>query len=183
MTKIFKILFFISSYSPLYLIVAILTVPYKNFGIENIVQNKVLLGLFVVLATLTILSTVPIVFIQTCKCNNTLDSGKVTQKHEAVLSYLITYIVPLIAIDIEKPSTLITNAILFLVIGILYVKSNMMHINITFLIFGWNIYEDENKRIIISKEKPDYFARMKLGNRRIHVRKLATNIYIHKDNT
>ncbi len=87
---------------------------------------------------------------------------------------------PLLAIDINEKSTLVTNGILFLLIGYLYIKSNLIHVNITFLIFGWNTYEDELGRIIISKESPDYFNRMKMGGNNIRVRKMANNIYLHR---
>lgn len=180
MTNLFKTILFISSYSPLYLIIALSILPYENFDLKLIIQDKVLFTVCLILIVLFTISILPLMYIHFCECNDTLESKRVTQKHEEILSYLITYIVPLLAIDIEKMNTLITNAILFGIIGILYVKSNMVHINITFLLFGWNVYEDEGGRMIISKEKADYFAKLKLGNKSFRVRKLATNIYLHK---
>ncbi|CAM5194020.1 putative protein OS=Lysinibacillus sphaericus OX=1421 GN=LS41612_10470 PE=4 SV=1 [Lysinibacillus sphaericus] len=92
----------------------------------------------------------------------------------------MTYIVPLLAINVKEVSTLITNGILFMIIHYFYIKSNIIHVNITFLLFGWNIYEDELGRVIISKDNPDYFIRMNIANNPIRVRKLASNIYLHR---
>ncbi|MCH7322711.1 hypothetical protein LZ480_12500 [Solibacillus sp. MA9] len=180
MTNLFKMFLFISSYSPLYLIVALSILPYKNFDINSIIQDKVDLTVYIILIVLFILSFLPLVYINKCECNDDIVSKRVSRKNEETLSYLVTYIVPLLAIKMEEISTLITNAILFTLIGFLYVKSNMLHINITFLLFGWNIYEDELGRIIISKENPDYFIRMERGNKELAVKQLGINIYLHR---
>ena len=180
LTNLFKVFLFISSYSPLYLIVAISILPFKNFDLNSIIQNKLELTVYIILIVLFILSFLPLLYINKCECNDDISGKQVSRKNEEILSYLVTYIVPLLAIDMEKISTLITNAVLFILIGFLYVKSNMLHINITFLIFGWNIYEDELGRIIISKEDPDYFKRMEVGHSDLTVKHLGSNIYIHR---
>ncbi len=180
MTNLFKLFLFISSYSPLYLIVAISLYPYEKVNIHSIFEDKVTVTVYIILIVLFIVSFLPIWYINKCELNSTIVSERVTRKNEEILSYLVTYIVPLLAIDINEKSTLVTNGILFLLIGYLYIKSNLIHVNITFLIFGWNTYEDELGRIIISKESPDYFNRMKIGGNNIRVRKMANNIYLHR---
>ncbi|MGE7843796.1 hypothetical protein ACQKNX_23815 [Lysinibacillus sp. NPDC093712] len=180
MTNLFKLFLFISSYSPLYLIVALSIYPYDGFNINSIIQNKVTLTVYIILMVLFILSFLPILYIKKCELNSTIVGERVSRKNEEILSYLVTYIVPLLAIDITEKSTLVTNGILFMLIGYLYVKSNLIHVNITFLLFGWNTYEDELGRVIISKENPDYFNRIKISGNNLHVRKLANNIYLHR---
>ncbi|MFJ5788895.1 hypothetical protein ACIP9G_02310 [Lysinibacillus sp. NPDC093197] len=180
MTNLFKLFLFISSYSPLYLIVALSIYPYDRFSINSIIQDKVTLTVYIILIVLFILSFLPILYIKKCELNSTIVGERVSKKNEEILSYLVTYIVPLLAIDITEKSTLVTNGILFMLIGYLYVKSNLIHVNITFLLFGWNTYEDELGRVLISKENPDYFNRMKISGHNLHVRKLANNIYLHR---
>ncbi|MFJ7405726.1 MULTISPECIES: hypothetical protein [unclassified Lysinibacillus] len=147
---------------------------------NSIIQDKVTLTVYIILILLFILSFLPILYIKKCELNSTIIGERVSRKNEEILSYLVTYIVPLLAIDIHEKSTLVTNGILFMLIGYLYVKSNLIHVNITFLLFGWNTYEDELGRVIISKENPDYFNRMKISGNNLHVRKLANNIYLHR---
>jgi len=180
LTNFFKLFLFISSYSPLYLIVALSIYPYEDFNIYSIIEDKVALTVYIILIVLFILSFIPILYINKCELNSTIVGERVSRKNEEILSYLVTYIVPLLAIDLKEKSTLLTNGILFILIGYLYVKSNLIHVNITFLLFGWNTYEDELGRVIISKENPDYFNRIKIGGNNIHVRKLANNIYLHR---
>ncbi|MFJ7666382.1 hypothetical protein ACIQXI_04700 [Lysinibacillus sp. NPDC097195] len=180
MTNLFKLLLFISSYSPLYIMVALSIIPYNDFNLKSIVHDKMTLTVFSILLFLFIVSFLPIWYITKCELNSTILGERVSRKNEEILSYLVTYIVPLLAIDIKEKSTLVTNMILFIVIGYLYIKSNLIHVNITFLLFGWNTYEDELGRIIISKENPDYFLRMNLGSNHLRVRQLAANIYLHR---
>lgn len=180
MTNFFKLFLFISSYSPLYLLVALTIFPYDAFHRKAILQDNVTLSVYVILIVLFLLSFLPIGYINRCELNGTIVSERVSRKNEEILSYLVTYIVPLLAIDINEIHTLVTNALLFILIGFLYIKSNLVHVNITFLLFGWNIYEDVMGRVIISKENPDYFTRMKMGDNNLRIRQLAPNIYVHR---
>jgi len=180
LTYLFKLLLFISSYSPLYIMVALSIFPFEAFQINSILHDQVTITVYSILLLLFLLSFLPIWYITKCELNSTIVGERVTRKNEEILSYLVTYIVPLLAIDIREKSTLITNGILFILIGYLYVKSNLIHVNITFLLFGWNTYEDELGRIIISKENPDYFMRMNIGDNHLRVRQLAANIYLHR---
>jgi len=180
LTNLFKVLLFISSYSPLYILVGLCIFPFEEFNGRSILHDQVMLTVYCILLVFFLFSFLPIWYITKCELNSMIVGKRVTRKNEEVLSYLVTYIVPLLAIDITEKSTLITNGILFMLIGYLYVKSNLIHINITFLLFGWNTYVDELGRIIISKENPDYFMRMNIGDNNLRVRKLATNIYLHR---
>lgn len=180
MTNLFKLFLFISSYSPLYVIVALSIFPYENIDVQSFIEDQVTFIVTIILVVLFSLSFLPIWYIRKCELNSTIVSERVARKNEEILSYLVTYIVPLLAINVKEISTLITNGILFMIIGYLYIKSNLIHVNITFLLFGWNIYEDELGRVIISKDNPDYFIRMNIANNPIRVRKLASNIYLHR---
>ncbi|BAM46336.1 hypothetical protein [Amphibacillus xylanus] len=180
MTGFFRVMLFISSYSPLYLLIIVNIFPFWEIRdltwplpIMEIIVCGVLLFLFVI-------SFSPIIYISKCELNETIESKKVRKKHEETLSYLVTYIVPLLVIDITEVNTLITNMLLFLLIGFLYVKSNMIHINVLFLLFGWNIYEDSKGRIIITMEEADYFLRQEKIGVKLMVRNLGGGIYLHR---
>lgn len=180
MTKIFKTLLFISSYFPLYIILLLTIIPFNDLKWASLVDTKQEIIMYCILLLLIVISFIPLVFIYNCERNASIKAEKVTQKNSETLSYLVTYIVPILAIDLEKTQTLITNALLFVLIGFLYIKSNLLHINILFLIFGWNIYEDTSGRLIISRENPDYFKREELAENTINVRSIGSKIYLHK---
>lgn len=180
MTKLFKLLMFISSYFPLYIILIFTILPFENLRWTEILGNKKLFIVIIVLIILLVISFIPLIYIFVCERNSMIEAKSVKQMNSETLSYLVTYIVPMLAIDINEIKTLVANALLFLLIGYLYIRSNLLHINILFLIFGWNIYEDTSKRIIISREKPDYFKREEVSNHNIKVRHIGSKIYLHK---
>lgn len=180
MTRLFKTMLFISSYFPLYLLIIVNILPFENLNITSFSPDRLETIVYVVLVMLSLVSFIPVIYIRKCELNDTINSKKVNKKHGETLSYLVTYIIPLLIIDISDPGTLITNIILFMLIGFLYVKSNMIHINILFLLFGWNIYEDSDDRIIITKEKPDYFLRLERSGGNLTVKNFGSNIFLHR---
>ncbi len=46
-----------------------------------------------------------------------------------VMSYIVTYLLPFLAVKLNDPTDLISIGIVFIVIGLLYVNSNMIHTN------------------------------------------------------
>lgn len=180
MTRLFKTMLFISSYSPLYLLIIINILPYEELSKLTFSPGRLEMTVYVALAVLFVTSFIPMVYNSKCELNDVIDSKRVNKKHEETLSYLVTYIVPLLIIDITEVGTIITNIFLFMLIGFLYVKSNMIHINVLLLIFGWNIYEDSKGRVIISKEKPDYFLTLERAGGNLAVRRFGGNIFLHR---
>lgn len=90
------------------------------------------------------------------------------------LTFLSTYIIPLIAFDLTKIRYAIVLSILLVAIGIMYVKTNMFYKNPTLALLGYKIYEiqavfrtgHEEKIIVISRE--DIFCNNTLSYRKIH---------------
>lgn len=77
------------------------------------------------------------------------------------LTFLSTYIVPLIAFDLSKIKYIVVLLILLITIGGIYIKTDMFHANPSLALIGYHIYRiDGNFRtgvrkniIIISREK------------------------------
>ena len=67
-------------------------------------------------------------------------SGFQTRDAEA-MAYIVTYIIPFLAIPFGGWREGIALSIFFVVIGILYVNSNMIHINPMLNLFGYHLYE------------------------------------------
>lgn len=76
------------------------------------------------------------------------------------LTFLSTYIIPLIAFDLTKIRYAIVLFLLLVAIGIMYVKTNMFYTNPTLALLGYKIYKvdasfrtgNEKGIIIISRE-------------------------------
>jgi len=61
---------------------------------------------------------------------------------ENIVSYVMTYIVPLTTLTVQsKLSDIVVNIILFLIIMILYVRLDLTYLNPVLLLFGYNIYK------------------------------------------
>lgn len=77
------------------------------------------------------------------------------------LTFLSTYIVPLIAFDLSKIKYIVVLLILLITIGGIYIKTDMFHANPSLALIGYHIYRiDGNFRtgvrkniIVISREK------------------------------
>lgn len=57
------------------------------------------------------------------------------------MAYIVTYIIPFLVIPFHGWKEGIALAIFFVVLGILYVNSNMIHINPMLNLFGYHLYE------------------------------------------
>lgn len=64
------------------------------------------------------------------------------QRRDAeAMAYIVTYIIPFLVIPFHGWKEGIALAIFFVVLGILYVNSNMIHINPMLNLFGYHLYE------------------------------------------
>lgn len=137
-----KGMLFLSSYSLLFVA---LTFKYK-FGDFT--------WIFMVLA---ILGGIASIKITKTKINpDNREVINITPKNDQVLSYLVSYLLPFIGFDLTQSNEFIALVIIFLTIGVLYVKADLIYINPLLMLFGFNIYEvqfkNNVKRILISKK-------------------------------
>lgn len=122
-----------SSYSPLLLILT--------------VQTRVIYGYWSLLPTiLAILSIIGLLNVRRI-INMTSKTGltvaKVQQKDAEVMTYIITYLFPFMGLDFRDLNNLICVLIFFIIIGFVYINSNMIHVNPVLFAFGYHIYEIE----------------------------------------
>ena len=57
------------------------------------------------------------------------------------MAYIVTYIIPFLVIPFHGWKEGISLSIFFVVLGVLYVNSNMIHINPMLNLFGYHLYE------------------------------------------
>lgn len=73
------------------------------------------------------------------------------------LSYLATYILPFVGLKFDSIPNLAATALLFVVIGFIYTRTNLIYANPTLALFGYYIFsatfEDGLEKTIISKGK------------------------------
>ena len=152
-SKFIKLQLFIVSFQPLFIILFI------KFIIEYFEKSKisklnlcdkirVLLqdgGINYVIIGLLIISIVPIFFLY-CRFNKKSIKRERPYKYETLgdnmVSYVMTYIVPLTTLSISSSlSDVVGNIILFFIIMILYIRLDMSYVNPVLIILGFSIYK------------------------------------------
>ncbi|HEY3318939.1 MAG TPA: hypothetical protein VGP72_00480 [Planctomycetota bacterium] len=73
-----------------------------------------------------------------------LTVAEVHSKNAEAMSYLVTYVIPFVELPVDDWKKLTSLLVFFLVIGVIYISSNMIHINPMLNFFGLNIFEVRN---------------------------------------
>jgi hypothetical protein len=142
-----RLLLFVSSYFPLAAIFFVLFL--KNHPLSAIVVLSIgtlgLLGLAIYLRVVNRLSAISVKI-------------KDVQRRDAEsMSYIVSYVIPFLAVPFNGFEQGIALAIFFFVLAILYVNSNMIHINPMLNLVRYHIYEvtleDDTTHALISKRR------------------------------
>ncbi|RKD75217.1 hypothetical protein ATL39_0915 [Sinobaca qinghaiensis] len=177
---LFRIGLFISSFSPLYLLLLLDNYEYlisKSKLWEILLFNNISISLFFLILFVLIIYSIWIVSrIKTISLNERQAFEDVNKTEDNLLSYVVTYLVPILSINILEINSLLVNAGLFLLLGFIYVKNSLVYLNPLFLFFGFNIFLTSNSEVLIS----DYsITELKqLEHEKIWYRKLSYKIYL-----
>jgi hypothetical protein len=129
-----RLILFLSSYAPLFLILAI------RSWVEN---RKLSIGLAVVaLVSLVVLWA----FVRQARtlAAQPISIASVVSRDGDAMSYIVTYLLPFLAVNFKEVRDVLSLAIVFFVIGLLYVNSNMIYTNPVLNIAGFHIFEVED---------------------------------------
>ena len=70
--------------------------------------------------------------------------GTVRSKDGDVMSYIVTYLLPFVAVKLDDPKDVASLGVLLFVVGLLYVNSNMIYTNPVLNIAGYHVFEVED---------------------------------------
>jgi hypothetical protein len=177
--KVIRYILFLLAYVPIYIITAIKTanttlvnnigLSYTNMEILShniiplflIILSLLLIGYFLIYSKLALKP----------KGNPKFTIKKIQQQHKEYVTYLGTYILPFIALETKTTMDIIAVTFMFLTIGFIFSKTNLIYTNPTLAFFGYDIYEietEEGKKYdCISKDAfntGDKPKAIKLGN-------------------
>lgn len=181
MTKFYKWLLFISSYAPLYVLIAVdnydfKQTPYVYFNDVWVNENHLVFWLTIVV--LLIVSLLAVSYFKWRSLNDSKMLVGLKPLNENILSYLIMYVIPLTAMDIANVNSLIVNLILFIVIGIVYVNSNLVYLNILLILMGFRVYSDAHDNVIITNFSKDEITSSKVDGKKLPSRMVTNGIYL-----
>lgn len=142
-----KSMMFILSFSPLYLLISIMNLAVfdRFFHKEATLSDNLFIALIVILS---IISAASLIIIAKVPSVNYIHYNTIKRPKDIVLSYLFTYIIPFVAMDLDNLGTVLANIFLFLLIWCLYVRLNLFYINPILSVFGYLSYEADGKIII-----------------------------------
>jgi hypothetical protein len=130
----------------LFCFVIIATFDYKDLCAKKIDWYVVLSGNIIPLVCAVMLIVCIVFYFQfRYKLNGTtmlpLKATKVCNRNSDYLSFLATYILPLVFVDFSSKRQVVILILLLIAIGFMYVKTDMFLSNPTLALLGYKIYE------------------------------------------
>ena len=144
-----RICLFLSSYFPLFVIFTIQNYSLTEFNFMALIPTIIGIVSLIWLA----------VFIRwTSSCEPRLITVSSIQRKDAeVMSYIASYLIPFMGVDFSKLENWISLLIFFLILMVIYINSNLIHINPMLNLVGYHVYEIETNmnvtHTIISKKR------------------------------
>lgn len=129
-----RLILFLSSYAPLFLIIAV-----RGWKDSRCIAIGLAAVSAVSVATLFIFLRV----VRQLAPGKVAVSSVISRDGDA-MSYIVTYLLPFLAVKLNDPTDVVSLAVVLFVIGLLYVNSNMIHTNPVLNIAGYHIFEIED---------------------------------------
>jgi hypothetical protein len=128
-----RLILFLSSYAPLFLIIAM----------RGWRDSRYLAAGLAVVAVVSV--AVLFIFLRTAQklAADKVTVSSVVSRDGDAMSYIVTYLLPFLAVKLSDVTDVVSLGIVLFVIGLLYVNSNMIHTNPMLNIRGYHIFEIE----------------------------------------
>ncbi|WP_054859149.1 hypothetical protein [Gracilibacillus sp. JCM 18860] len=183
-TVYYRIGLYVSSFFPLYVLLILDNIKYliELDKFKRLITFKSLLPslFFTCLIILSLISIFSVIVLKKISHNERYSFNDVKRTQDNLLSYVVTYLVPILSIKIADLSSLLVNLGLFSLLGFIYVKNSLVYLNPLFLFFRYNIFISGEDKIIISNYNINQLKI--LENEKLNVRKLNYNIFLIRKN-
>lgn len=180
LTLFSKIVLFISSYIPLYVIFGISILFEINFDFNKLSTFSIIL--LVIISLLIVGSTLLLLLILKIqeKATNQIPIINISTINKEITNYIFAYLLPFIGIDVSAPKDLTTFCLVFILIGYIYVKNSYFYVNPTLYFIGYSIYTFNNEtKILISKRSIFALEReITLKNKLSNISNIGNLIYL-----
>jgi hypothetical protein len=144
-----RYILFLLAYVPIYIIAALKTINSKTtdlkgceLPLKEIVSNNLIpISLVLVSVILVIYFKVYSAMALKPKGNPIFKIKSIKIQHKEYVTYLGTYILPFVALETKTPFDMIAVTFMFLTVGYIFSKTNLIYTNPTLIFFGFDIYE------------------------------------------
>lgn len=182
MAILYKIILFISSFSPLYIMLLIQEIDRAIKGDDICKLSLSIYSYWLVLIIVSFISIISVCMIFQDTGNETINVDINLEKQgDNVISYIMTYLVPLLSIDPNNYVNLIQNAFLFIIIGIIYIQQNLLFLNPVFSILNYKFYKNTKNEYILSKYSIEELKSLKYEGKKLYARQIDEKFWIIKN--
>ncbi len=168
-----RIEFFLASFSPLWTIM-IISYLIKSYNITN----AIIVVIIALILAITIYNTIK--KFRQLRISSNSEKMEITEAREITqdyIPYVVSYLFPVLA-DLTNFSTLFAVIAVLIIIGVLYVRTDMLLTNPALLMVGFRLYEVEVQNY---QHKLKIISRTPIGrNDSILVRAIGHEIYIEQ---
>ncbi|EOH8698360.1 hypothetical protein ACMDXA_000893 [Enterococcus faecalis] len=184
---------FLSSYLPLYILIIIQNYSFFSSMLKNIlIKLNGISGtikeeppykwiFFGVIIFLSLISFCTIHRFVISKSNRQFNiTGKYEKTGDSIISYIFTYLVPLLSMDINNGNSIIVNLLLFIFIGVLYVAQDLIYLNPILALLGFSFYINDEK-IIITKFSLEKLKEFEENGYKVKGNRLGSYIYVFRE--
>lgn len=175
---IVKICMFISSYFPLYIMLLIL--EYNSFNTKDKLLNGNILFFVMCMSICIGISLISTVFVFSENGSKSIKVNDLERPDDTIISYMMTYIIPLLTNEYHDRQVLVVNIILFLLIGYLYIRLNLMYLNPLWSICGYLPYRVNGDIMMITDLKYSELKCFKRTERKLIGMYIANDICVVK---
>lgn len=142
-------LMFISSYFPLYIFLLILQFKvYKNIDFSLTFKDIYMIIFFSSMIIFIGISFISMYLLYKSTGNKKFKIKDVKRSNDSVISYIFTYILPILSFSLDDFAISLVNFLIFVLVGFLYIKLDLMYLNPLWTLQGYTSYEMDNKYII-----------------------------------
>lgn len=178
---LYKIILFISSFAPLYVMLIIQEID-RAIKYENIYKLSLsIYSYWFVLIIVSIISIISVCIIFKDSGNETIKVDINLEKQgDNVISYIMTYLVPLLSINPNDYINLIQNAFLFIIIGVIYIQQNLLFLNPIFSLLNYKFYKNSKNEFILSRYTIEELKSLKYEGNKLYARQIDEKFWIIK---
>lgn len=169
-----KIIMFISSYFPLYIMLLILY--NKKIMSAFYTRDKYYIAFFVSIFILMLLSLFSIYLLKKANGSRYRKFNEIEKTDDMILSYMMTYLFPLLVGVDSSAEVKIVNILIFMLIGYIYIKMDLVYLNPLWSFFNFRIYKCDNETMLISDIPYNDLKRLNS----VHGVYILNNVYIAK---
>lgn len=160
-----KWMLFLSSYIPLYAILAYkhrtvqVTLPLEQYSNGLLADQTwpILTIIWIGLSLVSFVFLMVVLSFRKSREGKFKDVNSYKSRNDLVTNYILVYIFPFVVLDLSKVVNWMAFIVFFVVIGIIQTRSNQLHVNPILALLGYDIYEvdvGERERILLAKTHP-----------------------------